>query len=37
MRLGAVQGVRTVKNTTREEIISLITGLQVSDIAQEAS
>lgn len=37
MRLGAVQGVRTVKDTTREEIISLITGLQVSDIAREAS
>jgi len=37
MRLGAVQGERRVKDTTREEIISLITGLQVSDIAQEAS
>lgn len=37
MRLGAVQGVRTVKDTTREEIISLITGLQVSNIALEAS
>ena len=37
MRLGAVQGVRTVKDTTREEIISLITGLRVSDVGPEAS
>ena len=37
MRLGAVQGVRRIKDTTREEVISLITGLKTDDIDGGAS
>lgn len=33
MRLGTVQGVRAIKDTSREEVISLITGLQMSDVS----
>lgn len=32
MRLGAVQGVRKTSETTREEIITLITGLQAATV-----
>ena len=35
MRLGGVQGVRRVKDTTREEVISLITGLRTSDVSED--